>query len=169
MLPKVFISGNLWDDTGRLLASFARRKDDVREGEGVVYWFGLELGDRAVVTTLVVPDADTSFGSIRTTAAANVEAMSVMVDTPLVLLGQAHSHPGRWVEHSPIDDRDTFAQFPGCFSVVFPYYAKRDNSIGRCGIHRHLAGRFRRLRSAQLDEHLQLLPKHADFRRGNAK
>ena len=75
----------------------ADAEDAAAEGEGVVYWFGLELGERAMVTTLVVPDADTTRGSIRTSAAANAEALSVITDTPLVLLGQAHSHPWRRV------------------------------------------------------------------------
>ncbi len=159
-LPLIFIARTLLDETARLLASFTLRKDS----EGVVYWFGLELGQRAVVTTLVVPDAETEMGFVRTSAVANAEAISVMVDTPLVSLGQAHSHPRRWVDHSPLDDRETFAQFPGAISLVVPFYGRRGCELAHCGVHRHLDGRYKRIAQARVSDHLRVIPGFADFR-----
>ncbi|MDB4914948.1 MAG: hypothetical protein JWM95_2592 [Gemmatimonadetes bacterium] len=156
----VYVTDGILDKTARLLASFA----DESESEGVVYWFGLELGDLAVVTTLIVPDADTSTGAVRTSAAVNAEAVGALAGTPLVLLGQAHSHPSRWVEHSSVDDRDTFAQFPGALSVVAPHYGRKGMKLASCGVHRHIDGTYRRIRGAQVEEHLRLLPAVRDLR-----
>lgn len=158
--PIVYMTDTLLAQTARLLASFAAKENS----EGVVYWFGLELGKTAVVTTLVVPAADTADGRISTSAAANADAVCVTLGTPLVLLGQAHSHPSRNVDHSLVDDRDTFAQFPGAISVVVPHFARRGINLATCGVHRHLHGRFRRIGSTELATHLRVLPGAVDLR-----
>lgn len=162
--PTIHIGTQLLTDTARLLATFA----EYMPSEGVVYWFGLELGRVAVVTTLVVPDADTDAGRVSTSAAANAEALNVVVGTPLVLLGQAHSHPSRNVDHSWVDDRDTFAQFDGALSVVVPHYGRRGMDLSRCGVHRHVDGRYERIKKADLRTHIWVLPSLAEYRRGRS-
>lgn len=165
VLPVVYTTDAQLRRTAELLTSFAEQADDPEwESEGVVYWFGLELGARSVVTTLVVPDADTTGGGVRTSAAANAEAMEVMVGTPLVLLGQAHSHPYEFVGHSLVDDRETFAQFPGALSVVVPYFGRKGINLEACGVHRHIAGSFKRIRDRDMDRHLRVLVGEADYR-----
>jgi hypothetical protein len=159
-VPIVYITDVLLAKTTRLLVSFAAEDDS----EGVVYWFGLELGLKAIVTTLVVPATDTTGGRISTSPAANADAVRVTVDTPLVLLGQAHSHPSRNVDHSWVDDRDTFGQFPGAISVVVPHFARHGIDLAVCGVHRHLDGCFRRLRTRDLAAHLRVLPGSVDLR-----
>jgi hypothetical protein len=62
--PLVYLSDELAQTTAGLLDSFAQR----RPSEGVVYWFGIDQGRTAVVTTLIVPDADTTGGLVRTSA-----------------------------------------------------------------------------------------------------
>jgi len=160
-LPVVFITATLLDRTARLLVSFS----DERDSEGVVYWFGFEGGSHAVITTLVVPDADTTFGCISTSPEANAEALSAIVGTPLVLIGQAHSHPAHKVRHSWVDDRDTFARFEGAISIVVPYFGRRGINLRRCGVHRHCDGKFRVVGRAQLDQHIVVIPGEADFRK----
>jgi proteasome lid subunit RPN8/RPN11 len=160
-LPVVFVSEQLLLETGRLLETFGTRDD----AEGVVYWLGLELGPRAVIASLVVPNADTRSGSVRTTAAANAEAVAVAVGTPLVLLGQAHSHPGALVRHSWIDDRDTFAQFEGALSVVVPHFGRAGLELERCGVYRYCGGCYRLISRAELGNHLRVIPGIVDLRR----
>lgn len=157
----VYVPASLLDATGILLANFAA----VRPCEGVVYWFGLEHPTHSVVTTLVVPDADTRRGDVVTSAAANAEVLGAVVGTPLVLLGQAHSHPRSDVRHSLVDDRETFAQFPGALSVVVPFFARDRMDLLRCGVHRHLGGRFVRIPAVHVSAHLRILPGIVDFRR----
>jgi hypothetical protein len=159
--PVVYITDTLLAETGRLIASFAEGS----ESEGVVYWFGFELGDKAVVTTLIVPNANTSHGCISTSPGANGEALGVIVGTPLVLLGQAHSHPGERVRHSPVDDRETFARFDGGLSVVVPHFARRGVDLSRCGVHRHVDGAFKFIRPERVGEHVVVVPGQADLRR----
>lgn len=148
----IYISEDLAEQTANLLDSFARH----RPSEGVVYWFGLEFGDRAVVTTLIVPDADTTGGSISTSAEVNAAAISLIADTPLVYLGQAHSHPGWRVDHSSVDDHETFARFEGAISVVVPWFGRYGFTLAECGIHPHIGGCFRAVRDP--GDHLRLIP-----------
>jgi len=168
--PIVYVTAGQLRETARLLASFADRLGGQQcESEGVVYWFGLELEARAVVTTLVVPNADTTSGSVRTSVAANAEAMEVMIGTPLLLLGQAHSHPGRFVRHSRVDDADTFAQFPGAVSVVIPFFGREGMELDQCGVHRHMEGGFQWIGATNVEQHLRVLPDVADFRRSGGE
>ena len=160
--PIVCVTDTLMRVTVQLIASFV--DDRGRDAEGIVYWFGLELAGQSVVTTLVVPDADTTRGNVRTSAAANAEALSTIVDTPLVLLGQVHSHPFEFVTHSTIDDRETFAQFEGALSVVVPFFGKHGMELSTCGVHRHLGGSYRRIAPANVADHLRVLPGFRDFR-----
>lgn len=160
LMPEVLITRTLLDRTAELLASFAEQ----HQAEGVVYWFGIELGSSAVVTTLVVPNADTRWGCVRTSPEANAEALSVIVGTPLVLIGQAHSHPANGVRHSRVDDQETFARFDGAVSVVVPYFGRRGLNLRRCGVHRHISGEFRVVPPSQVGRHIRVLPGEADFR-----
>jgi len=155
----IFITDCLATETARLLDSFAR----LHPSEGVVYWFGIESADCAVVTSLIVPDADTSHGCIRTTVEANALAVAATVNTPLVYLGQAHSHPGSSVAHSSIDDTETFARFDGAISVVIPWFGRYGFNLEDCGVYRHLDGRFRPVK--QVHSHLRIIPGALDFRR----
>lgn len=158
-LPLIYISDVLAARTAELLDSFAQS----RPAEGIVYWFGFEFGSQSVVTTLVVPNADTSGGAVSTSVEANAEAIALLVDTPLVHLGQAHSHPGTNVGHSTVDDAETFSRYDGAISVVVPWFGRYGFNLGDCGVHRHVDGRFQRIRN--VDDHLRVFPGAADLRR----
>ncbi|HEY9404245.1 MAG TPA: hypothetical protein VIQ24_16430 [Pyrinomonadaceae bacterium] len=111
-----------------------------------------------------MPDAEARAGCVSTSAEANAEALTVVVDTPLVLIGQAHSHPGDDVLHSEVDDRNTFARFDGAISVVVPHFGRDGIDLRRCGVHRHERGVFRPLMQDEVSMHLVVLPGEADFR-----
>lgn len=155
----VYITDDLAQQTARLLDSFAQ----TRASEGVVYWFGIESAEVAVVTTLIVPDADTTDGRVRTSSAANAAAIATVTGTALVYLGQAHSHPGPYVGHSDIDDEETFARFDGAISVVVPWFGRYGLRTRDCGIYRHIKGRFREV--TEVDQHLRIVPGLTDLRR----
>jgi hypothetical protein len=157
-LPVVHITFELAQQTAKILRSFAEE----RPSEGVVYWFGIEREDIAVVTTLIVPNADTSDGCIRTSVEANAAVVSAVTGTALVFIGQAHSHPGRHVAHSQVDDEEGFARFDGAISLVVPWFGKYGMTIEECGVHRHINGKY--LRVYDLDAHLRILPGFADLR-----
>lgn len=157
----VYITEELLTATANILASFA----EPTSSEGVVYWFGFETPERSIVTTLIVPEAQSTWGCITTTVEANARVLQAIVGTPLILLGQAHSHPRHHVRHSVVDDRDTFAQFDGALSVVVPYYGRRGLKLSRCGIHRHMDGKFQIISYKHIDKHLQVIPGTIDFRK----
>ena len=129
----------------------------------MVYSFGIEDTETAVVTTLVVPNADATAGSIQTSPEVNAEALRVIVDTPLMYLGQAHSHPGPHVKHSCFDDEQTFARFDGAISVVVPWFGRYGLHLAECGVHRHRDGRFQEIRN--IDRHLRIVPGSRDLQR----
>jgi len=157
-LPVVYITDSLADQTAELLHSFATKVPS----EGVVYWFGIETSRIAVVTTLIVPDADTSYGRVRTTAESNAEAIAIAIDTPLVYLGQAHSHPTSHVSHSDVDDTETFARFEGALSIVVPWFGRYGFNLEECGVHRHVSGRFELV--PDVHRHIKVIPGFADLR-----
>lgn len=159
----VYLTDRAAQQTSELLASFARKKPS----EGVVYWFGLESESFAVVTTLIVPNAQTGPGHLRTSVEANAEAVQFISGTPLVYIGQAHSHPGQYVEHSYTDDVETFACFDGVISVVVPRFGRDGLSLKDCGIYRYLGGQFRHIQN--IHQHIQILPAVADLRRGEKR
>jgi len=159
--PAIYIPATLLERTGDLIATFA----ELRPAEGVVYWFGIESVSRGVVTTLIVPDADTTTGRIRTSVEANAEALTAIIDTPLVLLGHAHSHPGTYVEHSLTDDAEAFGRFDGALSLVVPYFARYGIDLSDCGVYRHIGGRFRWVDPSDVPAHLVVLPGVVDYRR----
>ncbi len=158
----VYLSDELAQRTSDLLASFAMK----RPSEGVVYWFGIESTKIATVTTVIVPDAETGQGYVRTSVQANAAVVSRIAGTPLVYIGQAHSHPGSNVEHSATDDVETFACFDGVISVVVPWFGRYGLRLSDCGIYRHVADQFRLIRN--VDEHIRVLPALADLRNERA-
>jgi hypothetical protein len=161
---KTYISDTLLVRTADLLASFA--KPD--RSEGIVYWFGFSHELRSVVTTLIVPNAESNGGCISTSSRANAEAVMSVFGTPLVLIGQAHSHPGMEVGHSDVDDRQTFPRFEGAISVVVPHFAKKGIQLEACGVHRFIEGKYRVLKEKDVSDHLVVVPGERDFRRQRA-
>jgi len=159
-LPVILISDQQLARTADLLASFAADC----EAEGVVYWFGIESGALAVVTTLAVPDAETRYGCVLTSPEANARVLTELVGTPLVLIGQAHSHPSHNVRHSGFDDDHTFARHEGALSVVVPYFGRRGFRLSRCGVHRFIDGRFHVIGRSELPRHLIVVPGEKDCR-----
>ena len=156
----VYLTDELARKTAEMLNSFAM----ARPAEGVVYWFGIESATSAVVTSLMVPDAETGAGYLRTSVQANAEVVSRIAGTRLVYIGQAHSHPGVNVEHSETDDVDTFACFDGVISVVVPWFGRYGFHLIDCGVYRHIGGQFRQIRN--VDQHIQILPSFIDLRDG---
>lgn len=161
--PPVSLPERLASETQRLLRSF----HDSGEGqEGLVYWAGVARGRGGVVTTLVVPDADSGYGYVETTPRENADVIRWLHRWELELLGQAHSHPpGAGSVHSPGDDRMTFSSFEGQVSVVVANHAERcDEYLDDWGVHRFIRGHFEAIAPGLRDEHLRIVPSVYDRR-----
>jgi proteasome lid subunit RPN8/RPN11 len=114
--------------------------------EGVVYWAGRATDTEWVVTTVIVPEAVTTRGSFRTSAAANARVVAHLASADLVLLAQVHSHPGTVVDHSRGDDQGALMPYPEFLSIIVPNYGSTSLwPLDYCGVHRFEHGQFRRL------------------------
>jgi hypothetical protein len=133
--------------------------------EGVVYWAGLRVPGRQIVTTCVAPAAKTTYGSFDTSSAANARVVMYLAGAGLELLGQVHSHPGNLVDHSMGDDERAFMPYEGFLSVVVPDYARQGMlPLRKCGVHVFERGEFRRLTDSEVEAKLQAVPAFEDLR-----
>lgn len=66
-----------------------------------------------------------------------------------------------------VDDEESFARFDGAISVVVPWFGRYGLRIGECGVHRHVGGRFARVRDPHA--HLRIFPGFADLRTASGK
>ena len=132
--------------------------DDERH-EGIVYWAGIEAQSDWFITTAIRPYADTTWGSYKTSAFINAEVILAAHYHRLHLLGQVHSHPGGWVDHSPGDLEGAFMPFEGFLSIVVPHYAVQNLEVlDDCGVHRFEHGRFRQLAGHEVNELIRIIP-----------
>lgn len=149
-------------ETERLLRTYGGGEPH----EGIVYLGGVEVGGQAVVLSALSPAAETTWGSFRTDLAANTEVVQALDRLRLVLVGQVHSHPGTWVDHSDGDDEGALVRFEGYWSLVVPVFAREGLCpLERCGVHRFQRGRFERLTVAALNARVQVVPPSVDLRR----
>ena len=92
----------------------------------------LDLGDVAV--DLIHP-AHTAAGAWFEVDGPSLNALFVdLVDQNHMVVAQAHSHPGAWVDHSPTDDEFPVLPTPGFVSVVVPDFG-RDSGPDEWGVH----------------------------------
>lgn len=69
-----------------------------------------------MVTTLTFPDAECSRENYSISSLAMSQAGQHLLKLELVRLAQVHTHPGRWIDHSPWDDAQRhLLMFGGCF------------------------------------------------------
>lgn len=161
-----FAAGAL-KEVERLLRTYGT---DEESHEGIVYLGGLEIGDRAVVTTALSPTARTSFGSFQTGTKANQAVVVALRALRLTLVGQVHSHPGRWVDHSDGDDAGALVRFEGYWSLVVPMFARDGmQPMHACGVHQFQQGMFRRLSDAAVEARIYVSPASLDLRLGAAE
>jgi proteasome lid subunit RPN8/RPN11 len=156
-LPRhIWLSELLLDVTARRLRLF---RDDYEEHETIAYWAGVETPEQWWMMACLTPQADTAPGAYQTTASANAEVILLARQYGLHILGQVHSHPGGWVDHSPGDVLGAFMPFEGFLSIVVPFYASQGmKPLNSCGVHRFEQGRFRRLSNGEVGTLFRVIP-----------
>ncbi len=143
--------------TLRLLRGFRRM-------ETAALWFGIFAPDTMVVTTVIRPQQVRTFGSFEIDRAANAEVAMHACDHGIRLVAQLHTHPGKFVDHSPGDDRGAAFVFPGLYSIVVPQFGRRGLlPLNQCGVHRYADGRFLRLTDEQIANDIRVIPDVLDF------
>ncbi|MBI5021130.1 MAG: Mov34/MPN/PAD-1 family protein [Ignavibacteriales bacterium] len=119
--------------------------------EGIVYWAGKRDPKGVIVIRCLTPNAKTAWGSFQTSAQANAEIIKILCKEHLELIGQVHTHPGKFVGHSDGDDQLALMPYEGFLSIVVPQYARGGMlPLTKCGVHVFENGYFRRLGSVEI-------------------
>lgn len=121
--------------------------------EGLALWLGTLDGDQARVTHLVALRGD-GFRALPLQLRLSWNAMSKLTDLAdelgTYLVGQIHSHPGRFIDLSEVDQKYG-VRCQDYLSVVCPHYAQRALSgIQECGVHLFDSGHYRRFGAAEV-------------------
>jgi hypothetical protein len=140
-----------------------------RGHERVAYLDGIRFRDdhgdlHGLVTTVTVPDAATSPGSYRVSAAAMEEAGAHFEPLGLVRLAQVHTHGSHHVTHSLVDDQRAYSQRDGAVSLVLPHSAVHRPGPDHAGVHVREAAGWRRVSDVEISQVLRLVPSLIDLR-----
>lgn len=154
VLPKL-----LWE---RMLDEFGRVRPSV---ERVAYLDGVPTQTGGVVTTLTLPNAVLEPRRYNVSAEGMSEAGKHLRAHGLRRLAQVHTHGGKWVNHSPEDDRRAYSQQDGAVSIVLPHHGKHLPTVVEAGVHLRGPDGWRRLEPDEVPDHLQVVPGFSDFRR----
>lgn len=159
--PMLLLTEPVVDAIDHLLRSYGGEDDH----EGVVYLGGVEAELGAVALVAISPVAATTRGSFRTDLDANTDVVGTLAELGLVLVGQVHSHPGDWVDHSDGDDEGALVRFEGYWSLVVPTFAREGmRPLARCGVHLYTSKEFRRLSTNAVRSRVSIIPTSVDLR-----
>lgn len=125
------------------------------DGDGVVH---------GVATTVTVPEAATSPGRYRVTAAAMDQAGAHFEPFALVRLAQVHTHGNHHVGHSRVDDQQAYSQMDGALSLVLAHHAVSRPAPGDGGVHLRGPGGWSRVHGDEIHQVLRLVPSLIDHR-----
>jgi hypothetical protein len=151
---------------GELLDAFALAP---RGHERIAYLDGLRLHDadgalHGVVTTVTIPDATTSAGRYKVSAAAMDRAGAHFERYGLVRLAQVHTHGNHHVRHSRTDDQQAYSQRDGALSLVLPHHATRRPTPLHAGVHLRSPDGWVRVHGDDIHQVLRLVPSLIDHR-----
>ena len=124
------------------------RPRGARGNEGLALWFG-HGDERHVRFTHVVEVFGRGFTTTPLYMSLSLRAMATLTEFAaqhdVFLAGQIHSHPGRFVDLSDLDQVHGI-RVPDYLSIVCPFYAQRAlESLDCCGVHLFESQRYRRL------------------------
>jgi proteasome lid subunit RPN8/RPN11 len=140
--------------TEKVLSDYRRKRPS---NEGLVYWAGRKDGDIIRVELVIAPRTDSAARRVVTTPESNLRMIQVISKHDLIHLGQVHSHPGSWVDHSEGDDEYAAFKINGLLSLVVPSYCKNGMiPIETCGIHRFEHDHFIRFTDRYVKDHFSI-------------
>jgi proteasome lid subunit RPN8/RPN11 len=161
-LSPIWISTQLLDRTADVLRASGYGHE---AHEGIAYWAGRRAGGECFVATCIAPAATTTYSSLDTSAHTNAKVVMYLASAGLELIGQVHSHPDRFVDHSDGDDERALMPYEGFLSIVVPHYARRGmRPLTGCGVHVFEKSRFRRLGKPEIETCFHMMDDFADLR-----
>jgi len=136
------LAPSLLDVTRQELIRFAL--SGIRDGghEGLVFWGGWESGEGTVLTTVIRPEVDHSYGRVRVSARGYGVAARRARAMGILLIAQVHSHPGDDARHSDGDDEMVGLPTEGMLSVVVPNFGIGLSQPTDAAVHQFQDGRW---------------------------
>lgn len=138
------------------------RPNGTRGSEGLALWLGDEH-DGLVEFTHVLRLQGSGLIARPLQLSLSLRAISRITrlsdELGLYWAGQIHSHPGRFVDLSPVD-RAMGVKVQDYLSVVCPHYAQaHTDGLDECGVHLFDKGSYRRLSPPEVAARLHVLNK----------
>ncbi|MEO9475098.1 MAG: hypothetical protein ABJ004_12395 [Cyclobacteriaceae bacterium] len=126
--------------------------------EGLVFWAGNIEKETINVTHVIAPETDSSEGRVTVLPESNFHVVKALSNSRIIHIGQVHTHPGSWVDHSNGDNKWASFKKNGLISLVVPRYCRNGMlPISRSGIHRFQNGRFIRLSNKYVNRHFKII------------
>jgi hypothetical protein len=148
------ITQEVIDFTVKVLAEYGAKK---YPEEGLIYWAGKIHGSTFEIISAVAPKTTSTRYGFETSNASNARFVEFICDNDLQYIAQVHSHPGKWVDHSIVDDEQTAFRSEGLVSIVVPVFGSTGMiPLSICGFHRYTNGQFVRLANSYIKEHFEI-------------
>ncbi|WP_164731703.1 Mov34/MPN/PAD-1 family protein [Flagellimonas beolgyonensis] len=155
------VSQGVINKTEEILLQYGTLKNP---NEGFVYWGGTQNGDDVFINTVVAPDTISTEGSVEVSKESIFFYIKTLSDNNIVHIGQVHSHPSSWVDHSSGDDEWASFKNEGLVSIVVPEYGLNGMlPLKTCGVHRYTFGMFRRLSNSYISKRFNLVDEEFKF------
>jgi hypothetical protein len=138
------------------------RPNGMRGSEGLALWLGDEHDGLVEITHVLSLKGSGLVArplqlSLSLSAISRITSLSD--ELGLYWAGQIHSHPGRFVDLSPVD-RAMGIKVQDYLSVVCPHYAQaRTDRLDECGVHLFDKGSYRHLPPSEVAARIYVLDK----------
>jgi hypothetical protein len=133
--------------------------------ETACFWFGVDVGQLQVVTTVAVPKLYQTHGNYTVEMTSLRRLAAGMRASGLTNLAQLHTHPSDWVDHSPYDDERAYSTREGALSLVWACYGSQmSHDLSGIGVHERRGAKWVRLSDGETASRIRLVDDFADFR-----
>lgn len=134
--------------------------------ETACYWFGMEVEQVQIATTLALPRLFQTSGSYQVDSASMRLIAQEMRDQGLVNLAQIHTHPpGCSVWHSRYDDQHAYSTREGALSLIWSGYGLGvSHTLAGIGVHERRNGRWVHLSEEEIAKRMRLVDSLVDHR-----
>ncbi|GGR30314.1 hypothetical protein GCM10008957_46390 [Deinococcus ruber] len=134
--------------------------------ETAAFWAGPDSEHLRTLTTLVLPTLFQTPGNYQVQPGSQQRLAHELREQGLIVHAQVHTHPSRWVGHSPTDDAQAYTTAEGGLSLVWPEYGRpMEQDLAAVGFHVRRGGRWVPLKdSAEREAHLRVVDSVIDLR-----
>lgn len=111
--------------------------------EGIVFWAGNIEKEGVYINSAIAPDTDSTYYHVIVKVESMIRFVSFLSENGIKYIGQVHSHPGDFINHSPGDDELLCFKRDGLISIVAPNFGQTGiYPFKQCGFHKYSNGDF---------------------------